>query len=47
VEAFAQARQTAEHIFTEDAFRPFLACASNLVGHPAQHRALLEEDSCA
>jgi hypothetical protein len=46
VEAFAQARQTAEHIFTEDDFRPFLCCASNLVGYPEQHRALLEHDSC-
>ncbi len=46
VSDFAQARQTAEKIFTEEAFRPFLACASNLVGHPDQHRALLESDSC-
>ena len=43
---FREARDVAERIFTEEAFRPFLTCRSDLVGDGEQQRALLREDSC-
>jgi malate synthase len=46
IERFERARAEAERIFTEERFRPFLACKSNLVGDDEQHRALLRGNSC-
>lgn len=43
---FREARDVAERIFTEEAFRPFLTCRSDRVGDEAQQRALLRGDSC-
>lgn len=46
VRRFREARDVAERIFTEEEFRPFLACHSDRVGDEAQQRALLRESSC-
>ena len=46
IERFERARAEAERVFTEERFRPFLACKSNLVGDDEQHRALLRGNSC-
>lgn len=46
VRRFREARDVAERIFTEEAFRPFLTCHSDRVGDDAQQRALLRESSC-
>ncbi|WP_022835357.1 malate synthase [Salisaeta longa] len=46
VARYRQARHDAEHIFTEERFRPFLACASELFGHPDHKRWLIEQSSC-
>ncbi len=46
VRRFREARDVAERIFTEEAFRPFLTCHSDRVGDEAQQRALLRESSC-
>jgi malate synthase len=46
LDAFRQARADAERIFTEASMRPFLTCASELHGVPADQQAALQEASC-
>jgi malate synthase len=46
VERFRQAAADAADVFTEETMRPFLACASNLVGDPNQQRHLKETGGC-
>ena len=45
-ERFRQAAADAADVFTEETMRPFLACASNLVGDREQQRRLKETGGC-
>ncbi len=48
IERFGQAREDAAHIFTEETFRPFLACATDPAGlSPGERRARLRRGTCA
>ena len=46
VRRFREAREVAERIFTEEAFRPFLTCHSDRVDDEEQQERLLRENSC-
>jgi len=47
IERFRQAAADAADVFTEETMRPFLACASNLVGDLDQQRHLKATGGCA
>ena len=47
IERFRQAAEDAKHVFTEETMRPFLACASNLVGDLDQQQHLKQTGGCA